>query len=177
MSDKKLHKLTVILTMGMLMAYLIDSEILEGIVVVATIGMIGFLYRDVWIELSIWRILALMLFFVGIVSIVACFFLFIASPIVDLISIGWLNSIVTYTIIIVGLILALIIFQKGLLKITNGKFPNTDLEMETEEIEYPINEEIKQLVDEEKVVQAVKLARQLYGYSLLEAKRYVDDLH
>ncbi len=69
------------------------------------------------------------------------------------------------------------IIQKGLLKITNGKLPNTDIEMETEGIEYPIDEEIKQLVDEEKIVQAVKLTRELYGYSLLEAKRYVDSLH
>lgn len=176
MSDKKLHKLTVILTMGMLIAYLLDSEILEGIVVVATIGMIGFLYRDVLRQLSIWRILAIILFLVGIVSIAACFFMFIASPIVDLISIGWLNSIVTYAVIIIGLILTLIMIQKGLLKITNGKFPNTDIEMETEDIEYPINEEIKQLVDDEKVVQAVRLARESYGYSLLEAKRYVDSL-
>lgn len=160
MSHKKLHKLTVILTMGMLIAYLLDSRILEGIVGVTTIGMIGFLYRDVWKQFSIWRILAGILFFVGIVSIVACIFLFIANPIVNLISIGWLNRIVTYTVIMVVLILAVMIIQKGLLKITNGKLLHTDIEMETEDIEYPINEEIKQLVDDEKVVQAVRIARE-----------------
>lgn len=177
MSDKKLHKLTVIITIGMLMAYLLDSAILEGIVGVATIGMIGFLYRNALRQLSIWRILTAILFLVGIVTIAACFFMFIASPIVDLISIGWLKTIVTYAVVMIGLFLTLIIIQKGLFKITDGKIPNTDIEMETEDREYPINEEIKQLVEDEKVVQAVKLTRELYGYSLLEAKRYVDRLH
>ena len=177
MSDKKLHKLTVIITIGMLMAYLLDSAILEGIVGVATIGMIGFLYRNALRQLSIWRILTAILFLVGIVTIAACFFMFIASPIVDLISIGWLETIVTYAVVMIGLFLTLIIIQKGLFKITDGKIPNTDIEMETEDREYPINEEIKQLVEDEKVVQAVKLTRELYGYSLLEAKRYVDRLH
>ncbi|MFC7319893.1 hypothetical protein [Halobacillus campisalis] len=42
--------------------------------------------------------------------------------------------------------------------------------------EPPINEELRRLVREGKDVQAVKRARQEFGYSLLEAKEYVDSL-
>lgn len=176
MSDKKLHKMTVILTIGMLIAYLLDSRVLEGIVGMITFGMIAFLYKDVWKQLSIWRILGVIFFFFGIVSIVAFIFYYIANPIIKLISIGWLNTIVTYAVIIATLILALIILYKGLLKITGGKF-SIETENEAENIVYPINEEVKQLIDDGKEIQAIKLTRKLYGYSLLEAKKYVNSLH
>lgn len=42
--------------------------------------------------------------------------------------------------------------------------------------EDPINEQLRQLVNEGKTVEAVKKTREHFGYSLLEAKQYVDEL-
>lgn len=42
--------------------------------------------------------------------------------------------------------------------------------------EDPINDRLRQLVKEGKVVEAVKETREHFGYSLLEAKQYVDEL-
>ncbi|WP_228548415.1 hypothetical protein [Sporosarcina obsidiansis] len=42
--------------------------------------------------------------------------------------------------------------------------------------EPPANDEIRSLILEGESVQAVKLARELFGFSLLEAKQYVDRL-
>ncbi|GGH76833.1 ribosomal protein L7/L12 [Pullulanibacillus pueri] len=41
--------------------------------------------------------------------------------------------------------------------------------------EDPINETIRALVKEGKTVEAVKETRKAFGFSLLEAKKYVDD--
>lgn len=42
--------------------------------------------------------------------------------------------------------------------------------------EDPINERLRLLVNEGKMVEAVKETREYFGYSLLEAKQYVDGL-
>lgn len=42
--------------------------------------------------------------------------------------------------------------------------------------EDPINEKLRRLVNEGKMVEAVKVTREHFGYSLLEAKQYVDEL-
>ncbi|WP_394120564.1 hypothetical protein [Planococcus donghaensis] len=39
-----------------------------------------------------------------------------------------------------------------------------------------INEEIRQLLQQGKMIEAVKRTRQEFGWSLLEAKQYVDEL-
>ncbi|MBB4824717.1 ribosomal protein L7/L12 [Sporosarcina luteola] len=45
-----------------------------------------------------------------------------------------------------------------------------------EQFETPISDEVLGLVRKEKEVQAVKEARERFGFSLLEAKQYVDQL-
>ncbi|MGE6204570.1 hypothetical protein [Guptibacillus hwajinpoensis] len=42
--------------------------------------------------------------------------------------------------------------------------------------EHPINNELRELMKEGKMVEAVKKAREVFGLSLLEAKEYVDGL-
>jgi ribosomal protein L7/L12 len=42
--------------------------------------------------------------------------------------------------------------------------------------EFPINNELRDLIEEGKEVQAVKRARETLGLSLIEGKRYVDAL-
>ncbi|PFR74941.1 hypothetical protein CN936_13435 [Bacillus cereus] len=49
-------------------------------------------------------------------------------------------------------------------------------EMKIVEREPEINKELRQLVEEGKKVTAVKRVREAFGFSLLEAKQYVDKL-
>ncbi|PFG12238.1 hypothetical protein [Bacillus sp. es.036] len=42
--------------------------------------------------------------------------------------------------------------------------------------EHPINEELRELVREGRMVEAVKRTREVFGLSLVEAKQYVDGL-
>lgn len=42
--------------------------------------------------------------------------------------------------------------------------------------EHPVNEELRLLVKEGKEVKAVKKAREVFGFSLIEGKKYVDSL-
>ncbi|QTD40089.1 hypothetical protein [Sporosarcina sp. Te-1] len=48
--------------------------------------------------------------------------------------------------------------------------------MKHEQIETPVSDEVLALVRKGKEVQAVKEARERFGFSLLEAKQYVDQL-
>ncbi|AIK40417.1 MULTISPECIES: hypothetical protein [Bacillus] len=49
-------------------------------------------------------------------------------------------------------------------------------QMGIREVEPEINNELRQLVKDGKTITAVKKAREAFGYSLLEAKKYVDSL-
>ncbi|PGS03769.1 hypothetical protein [Bacillus pseudomycoides] len=49
-------------------------------------------------------------------------------------------------------------------------------QMGIREVEPEINNELRQLVKNGKTITAVKKAREAFGYSLLEAKKYVDSL-
>lgn len=168
--------ITVLMIIILLNTYVVKIEIVNVIVMFIGLGVLAYSNRKILKELSIWQNLGILILFAGTVALLAGFFYFVASPIVDLISIGWIRYIVMVAIIIGTLIPAIGLLYKGMSRITNGKFPVMDTELETEDIEYPTNEEVQQLVNSEKVVEAVKLSRKLYGYSLLEAKRYVDSL-
>lgn len=41
---------------------------------------------------------------------------------------------------------------------------------------HPVNDELRMLIKEEKDIKAVKRAREVFGFSLLEGKEYVDEL-
>ncbi|KGX89668.1 hypothetical protein [Pontibacillus marinus] len=43
--------------------------------------------------------------------------------------------------------------------------------------ENPVNKDLRYLVESEKEVEAVKKAREVFGFSLLEAKKYVDEIN
>lgn len=49
-------------------------------------------------------------------------------------------------------------------------------QMGIREVEPEINHELRQLVRDGKTITAIKKAREAFGYSLLEAKEYVDAL-
>ncbi|HDR7686373.1 MULTISPECIES: hypothetical protein [Bacillus cereus group] len=49
-------------------------------------------------------------------------------------------------------------------------------EMGIVEREHEINKELRQLVEDGKTITAVKRVREAFGFSLLEAKQYVDKL-
>ncbi|WP_282020936.1 hypothetical protein [Planomicrobium okeanokoites] len=42
--------------------------------------------------------------------------------------------------------------------------------------DHPVNDELRRLVEENQEVKAIKKAREAFGMSLLEAKKYVDNL-
>src|SRR5690625_951323 len=109
--------------------------------------------------------------FIVVIGALACFFVFVASPLVNLITVRWLRFITVVLIIIGGLTMGLAIIQQGMKKLTKGRYPFSE---DVEQMEMPENEVIQQLIDEGKVVQAIKVARETYGYSLLEAKKYID---
>ena len=166
----------VLLMLGMFMSYLTSSDLLSFIIVIIALGFVGFAYRKIWKQLSVWQILGIILLFVAVVALFSSFFYFVARPLVNLITIGWLNYLAAIGIVIIVLIPAVTILLKGIEKITNGKFPDLNIDSETSVIDYPKNEAVQQLVNDGKVIEAVKLSRELYGYSLIEAKRYVDSL-
>src|SRR5690625_1602266 len=109
--------------------------------------------------------------FIVVIGALACFFVFVASPLVNLITVRLLRFITVVLIIVGGLTIGLAIIQQGSKKIMNGRYPSRGM---GEQMEVAENIEIQQLIDEGKVVQAVKVARKTYGYSLLEAKEYID---
>jgi|GEM_PF-5496118 len=109
--------------------------------------------------------------FIVVIVALACLFLFVANPVVNLITVGPLRFIAIILIIIAGLALGLYTIQLGMKQITKGRYPFSE---DVEQMEMPENEVIQQLIDEGKVVQAIKVARETYGYSLLEAKKYID---
>lgn len=166
----------ILLFICMIISIIFNVDLLNLMLFIGIIGWVGFSLRESWKQLKFQQILGVVIYLAILVSLTVCFFYFIGNPIVNLISIGWLKTVVTFIIIICAIIPLSIIFQKGALKITNGKFPVMDTELGMADIEYPFNEEVQQLVRDEKVIKAVKLSRELYGYSLLKAKRYVNSL-
>ncbi|WP_099157521.1 hypothetical protein [Virgibacillus ndiopensis] len=61
-------------------------------------------------------------------------------------------------------------------RISNNEFMLKQIANQVGVQELPINKKLRKLVKEGKNVQAVKEARECFGYSLIEAKRYVDEL-
>ena len=168
--------MTILIILLLLNTYLVKLEVVDVILVMIGLGSIVYFNRKILKELSIWQNLGILTLFVGTVALLASILYFVARPVVHLISVDWVRYIVQIGIIIVTLFPAIVLLYKGMSKITDGKFPNTEIELAPEAEEYPVNEEVQQLVRDGEVIKAVKLSRELYGYSLLEAKRYVDSL-
>lgn len=173
--QKQSQLLTLLLILMLLNTYIIKVEIIDALLVIIVIGSIVYFNRQTLKELSIWQNIGILLLFIGIITLLVGFFYFVASPVVQMISIGWIRYIVQIVMVIGTLIPTIVLLYKGMSKITNGKFPNTNIEVDQEPKEYPVNEEIKQLIQNGETIKAVKVARELYDYSLVEAKRYVDE--
>lgn len=177
MIDNINTKWIMVLLIGLLVnTYILKIEILDIILIIMLLGIIVYSNRHILKKLSIWQNLGILLLLLGTIVLMAGFLYYIANPVVNLISTQWIRNIAIVAIILGILVPAIGLLYKGMSKITKGKFPVTDIELVAENIDYPINEAIQQLVNEGKIVEAVKKARELYGYSLLEAKHYVDNI-
>lgn len=177
MSHQRSSKLIALLVVLMLLnTFVLKIEIIDMILVIIGLGLVISLNKETLKKLSIWQNLGIFALFIVTVALLVCFFYFVASPIVHMISIGWIRYIVQIILVIASLIPTIALLFKGVSKITNGKFPVVDIEVANDDKEYVPNDRIEQLVHNGEVVKAVKLSRELYGYSLVEAKRYVDRL-
>ncbi|MDC3414752.1 hypothetical protein [Terrihalobacillus insolitus] len=79
-------------------------------------------------------------------------------------------------VLIVGIIYLIIRVGKLEGRIKGMKYSLDQLANKIEVAENPIDDDLRKLLKEGKDVQAVKVAREMLGLSLVEAKQYVDDL-
>ncbi|WP_239984622.1 hypothetical protein [Lentibacillus sediminis] len=84
-------------------------------------------------------------------------------------------------LIIIALLIWLLVKNDGDRKALEARLKRTEFQLEriAEKVgvrEHPVNERLRQLKEEGKNVEAVKEAREQFGYSLVEAKKYVDEL-
>lgn len=179
------YKLIVIVIIGLFL--LQTSEMFQIVIPVVIVGYIVYANRKVWKQLSVWQLLGMILFFGALITVVAGLLYYVASPLVNLITINWISYIAKIILVIVVLIPTSIIFHKGMLKISGGKFPDLNIEevddlelkqiiTELDQSKNPINSRLRQLVKNGEEVKAVKEAREYFSYSLLKAKKYVDRL-
>jgi len=169
--------LTGILVLLLLNTYVFESEPLNVLIGIAVLGIFIYSNRKVLKTLSLLEIIGMVVFIAAVIGLLVGFFFFIASPLIDRITVGWLNLLVAIFIVIVILIPTLGILYKGMRVITKNKFPVMKTEIDEEDRKnYPKDEQIQQLANEDKIVEAVKLAREKYGYSLLKAHDYVQHL-
>lgn len=177
MSHQRSSKLIALLVVLMLLnTFVMKIEVVDMMLVIIGLGLVIYLNKEILKKLSIWQNIGILVLFIVTVALLVCFFYFVASPVVHMISIGWIRYVVQIILIIGALIPAIGLLFKGMSKLTHGKFPITDSELEKDSREHVPNERVEQLVRNGQVVKAVKLSRELYGYSLVEAKRYVDSL-
>lgn len=80
---------------------------------------------------------------------------------------------VVFFVVVVYLLIKISNLQEGLKGI---KYKLDRIESQMNLPENPINDDLRDLIQEGKDVQAVKLARETLGLSLLEGKQYVDAL-
>jgi len=169
--------LTGILVLLLLNTYVFESEILNVLIGIAVFGIFIYSNRKVLKTLSLLEIIGMIVFIVAVISLLVAFFYFIAGPLINRITVGWLNLLVAIFIVIVILIPALGIIYKGMRVITKNKFPVMKTEIDDEDRKnYPKDKQIQQLASEGRTVEAVRLAREKYGYSLLKATDYIQYL-
>src|SRR5690625_5000916 len=121
--------------------------------------------RKVLIIFSLLEFICMVVFIAAVICLLVGFFFFISSPLIDRITVGWLNLLVAIFIVIVILIPTLGILYKGMRVITKNKFPVMKTEIDDEDRKnYPKDKQIQQLASEGRKVEAVRLAREKYGY-------------
>lgn len=168
--------ITAILILLLLNVFVVKNDFMS-IVVMAILAGAGIYWNRKELKRLSWgERIGIAGMFIVVIFALACFFLFIASPLMNLITIGWLRFMMILIIIIAGVSFGIIIIQQGIEKITKGKYSFDERVEKSTPNDMPVNVDIQQLVDEGKTVEAVKVARETYGYSLLEAKQYIDTL-
>lgn len=168
--------ITVLLISMLLNTYIFKIEVFNVILGLFVFGIAIYANRFIFKKLTMKQNMMMLLLLIGTITLLVGFFYFIAGPIVQLIPFSWLQSVMKIILTIGAFIPAMVLLFKGMSIISDGKFPNVDIESETQLKEYPKNEEIEQLIHNGESIKAVKRVREIYGYSLLEAKRYVDHL-
>lgn len=165
-----------LLLLLILNTYVFELVFIDLIIFLVAFIALIYINKDKIQELNTWQIIAVLLLFVVTISLLVAFFYFIASPIANRITINWLRFIVQIGFTLIAIIPGFILLFQGVSKITKGKFPDRSSEKIEESKDFPQNEEIKQLVKEDQAIKAIKKAREIYGYSLIEAKKYIDYL-
>lgn len=84
-------------------------------------------------------------------------------------------------LVIIALLIWLLVKNDGEHKSLESRLKHTERQLDriAEKVgvsEHPANERLRQLKEDGKNVEAVKEAREQFGYSLVEAKKYVDEL-
>ncbi|RKL67223.1 hypothetical protein CR203_11990 [Salipaludibacillus neizhouensis] len=84
------------------------------------------------------------------------------------------STLITITFFMVIYLIIMVLTLEG--RIRGLKYSLDQLKNQTVMSENPVDEELRELIEEGKDVKAVKKARETLGLSLLEGKRYIDKL-
>src|SRR5690625_2449135 len=114
--------LTGILVLLLLNTYVFESEILNVLIGIAVFWIFIYSNRKVLKTLSLLEIIGMIVFIVAVISLLVAFFYFIAGPLINRITVGWLNLLVEIFIVIVIIIPSLGIIYKVMLVFMNNKF-------------------------------------------------------
>lgn len=170
--------LTGILVLILLNTYVFEIEILNVFIAIAVIAILIYSNRKVLKTLSVIEIISVLVFVATVIALLVGFFYFVGRPLIDFVTISWLNFIIKILLIIVVFLPALGLIYKGMRVITKNKFPVMETDLNKNKIENNSktrhDEDIKQLINQGKTAGAIKLVRKRYGYSLLEARDYIE---
>src|SRR5690625_2811845 len=86
--------LTGILVLLLLNTYVFESEPLNVLIGIAVLGIFIYSNRKVLKTLSLLEIIGMVVFIAAVIGLLVGFFFFIASPLIDRITVGWLNLLV-----------------------------------------------------------------------------------
>lgn len=163
-----------LLVLVLLNTYVFKNEVINSLIGIIALGIIIYSNRKALKTLSFLEIIGVLAFIAAVIALLTVFFYFIANPLIQLITVRWLNFVVKVVLVIGVFIPALGLLYKGMRMITNDKFPVMDMQSNKEDDQnYPNDDEIKQLINQGKTVEATKRARERYGYSLLKAHDYI----
>src|SRR5699024_12194630 len=121
--------LTGILVLLLLNTYVFESEILNVLIGIAVFGIFIYSNRKVLKTLSLLEIIGMIVFIVAGISLLVAFFYFIAGPLINRITVGWLNLLVAIFVVIVILVPALGIIYIGMGVVTESRLPDMNTEI------------------------------------------------
>lgn len=177
MSKDLIYKWILIVgAIGLVNLFILKIAYLDMFIIALLIGLTIYLNRDLWRGFSVGKIMSMLGVFILSVLLLASFFYFVARPVVDLIANDSLKYVAIFVIVVGVFIPYMHMLSKVIFKLSKGKLLGTDIKVNPKVFDQSPSEEILDLIDAGKVVPAVKAARVSYGYSLVEAKQYIDHL-